>query len=552
MNLLYHETQLNESQKGFSMQANSNLIIQLNDNNVGDSLPSTVVYKTIEAQQLNELFDEYKDKKQDLEIISGLMSDYSQTVLKYFIEGNVDLRRTYTATTIVNVLFEKEKALKSLDADFWSQAINLSGVIDVMPQKRREEWFDNIKNHKTPEFTEQCVIPTLQGMMNSRLKFLAEKTDGVFRRLSSDHLTNSPWGFNKRMIISCVLCEWGYANTTASGYINDLRDIIGMLQNRGSIGHSNTYSLIDKIRHHPGKWFEVDGGALRIKVFKKGTAHIEIHPEIAFQLNDILSVLYPNAIAESHRTKKNKTSSAKIKPVEETISFDVISEIVNMRTQRFERILFFSETLNNEIKKKVIAVLERIGGVCSNNGSKIVFDYDCNEALDHLVYVGTLPEVKSHQYYPTPPKLAKIAVDLADIEDHHTCLEPSAGSGSLALQMGLNTECVEYSDLHCKILKSHGFLKVHNEDFIKWSETQNKRYDRIVLNPPFTKGQAKNHLQTAANMLAQNGKLVAILPASLKGKILTDGFVHDWSEDTFTDEFAGTGVSVSILKLTRM
>jgi hypothetical protein len=51
---------------------------------------------------------------------------------------------------------------------------------------------------------------------------------------------------------------------------------------------------------------------LRAKAFQKGTAHLEIHPDMAWRLNDILAFLYPMAIPAEHRQKprtKAKTSA---------------------------------------------------------------------------------------------------------------------------------------------------------------------------------------------------------------------------------------------------
>ncbi|OTI16625.1 methyltransferase, partial [Pseudomonas aeruginosa] len=82
-------------------------------------------------------------------------------------------------------------------------------------------------------------------------------------------------------------------------------------------------------------------------------------------------------------------------------------------------------------------------------------------------------------------------------------------------------------------------------DFLKFQPAGN--FDRIVMNPPFSEGRWQAHLQHAASMLnSVGGRLVAILPASTKGKQLLEGFDHEYSQ-VFENEFAGTSVSVVIL-----
>ena len=36
-------------------------------------------------------------------------------------------------------------------------------------------------------------------------------------------------------------------------------------------------------RTRAGEWIAIDGGALRLKAFQKGTIHLEIHPDMAWR-----------------------------------------------------------------------------------------------------------------------------------------------------------------------------------------------------------------------------------------------------------------------------
>jgi len=177
------------------------------------------------------------------------------------------------------------------------------------------------------------------------------------------------------------------------------------------------------------------------------------------------------------------------------------------------------------------------------------FDYDFREALDHIITSGCLPDQKSHQFYPTPEKLARMAVELAEIEPDHNCLEPSAGQGGLADFMPKEqTTCVEISKLHCEILKSKEY-KVINQDFLKFEQEQ--CYDRIVMNPPFSEGRWQAHVERAAGMVKTGGRLVAILPAGAKNKFSLSGLDCQWSP-VFDNEFDGASVSVVILRADRI
>ena len=73
------------------------------------------------------------------------------------------------------------------------------------------------------------------------------------------------------------------------------------------------------------------------------------------------------------------------------------------------------------------------------------------------------------------------------------------------------TICVEISPLHCRVLEAKG-LTVEQADFIKWAEITNQRFDKVVMNPPFSEGRAKAHVESAATLVNMGGRLVAILP----------------------------------------
>lgn len=80
-----------------------------------------------------------------------------------------------------------------------------------------------------------------------------------------------------------------------------------------------------------GEWHVVDGGALRIRVYKKGTAHLEVHPDMAWRLNHALAHLYPLAIPAQHRQRPARR--AKDFPLmQRLLPFEVLDLIVRSLT----------------------------------------------------------------------------------------------------------------------------------------------------------------------------------------------------------------------------
>lgn len=524
-------------------------------------------FAPMSSDLIDGLLGQYNVARRNIEAMAAAVSDPQHaSVLHYFISGNVEEQR-YSIPSTVEALFKLDGAVGQLNGDFWNRALRLTDVIDYMPQKRREEWHEQIRNplgrkknkHSQeadlpalPDFEEDTVRGTLSGLLASRHKFLAERVDGIFRALSRTHVTNRPEGFSKRMIIA------GVHSYGTSGQINDLRCVIAKLMGRDEPKHGATDPVIKAAGRHNGEWMAIDGNSMRIRVYGGvGTAHLEVHPEMSWRLNAILASLYPAAIPSQFREKPK--SRKKVKDFElfdKPLPHAVIAMLAEMRDVTVRRLPEWPERYDNVPMAKVFSygdkdkatqaeaekVLVAIGAVKVKNYWQ--FDYFPGEVLDQIVCSGCIPDHKSHQFYPTPEVVALAAIELADIQPGHVCLEPSAGQGGLAdlMPKGI-TQCVEISDLHCKVLEAKGH-NVHCADFLKLPA--NGPFDRIVMNPPFSEGRWQAHLEHAASMLKVGGRLVAILPASAKGKDVLPGLKHEWSK-IYSNEFAGTSVSVVIL-----
>ena len=115
-------------------------------------------------------------------------------------------------------------------------------------------------------------------------------------------------------------------------------------------------------------------------------------------------------------------------------------------------------------------------------------------------------------FFPTPPGLAARIAEMADIKPGDRVLEPSAGKGDLAdavkaAEPGAQIDTVEISDALRKILKAKGH-EVVEFDFDDYAP--GPVYDKIVMNPPFSKGRDAAHVRKAYDMLKPGGKLIAI------------------------------------------
>lgn len=164
-------------------------------------------------------------------------------------------------------------------------------------------------------------------------------------------------------------------------------------------------------------------------------------------------------------------------------------------------------------------------------------------------------------FFATPESLAKRMADLADIKAGESVLEPSAGSGRLAdvaKARGAKVAAVEMSSTLRDLLAKKGH-EIIASDFTEMKPEA--KFDKILMNPPFEKGQDMAHVQRAYEMLKPGGKMVAIMGEG--GFFRTDkqatefrtwlegvrGTSEKLPEGTFKE--SGTGTNTRLVTITK-
>lgn len=511
---------------------------------------------------LDQLLVERNHLKAHIETIAGFMTGKEmQSGFHYFAQGTRKLYDRFVPEA--SRIFDEEAAIKALDADFWQRALNLTNVYDFMPHNRRTDWNELIYDMKTPAFEDSRVRSTLSSLLAQRMDFLAEKVDTFFQKLSRTHATNQPQGFCKRSIVASAFDpETGLLGTNG-GYIHDLRGVVGQFMGRDEPYWGSTRDVMVYARRTPGKWVAVDGGALRIRAYKKGTCHIEVHEDIAFRLNQILAHLYPEAIPHQNRERpKDQRKAKQVELSARTIPFNVLFHLSEGDFHAHANRIYGSNTFalgasflskDGQIKKAVGEVLETIGGVPGKAGICYTFDYDAGPVIEEIQAYGEIPDRYSHQYYPTPDLIAEAAIDLAEIRPEDRCLEPSAGQGHIAQHLPCEqTTCVEVSALHASILEAKGYPTI-KADFLTMTAGQlgsPEGFDVIVMNPPYSKGRAEAHVRHAISMLAPGGRLVGVVPSGVENRWDLQGRSDDEMEwgSSYSNAFRHTGVNVQLFR----
>lgn len=466
-------------------------------------------------------------------------------------------------------------------AEYWKKVTDMTGALLIMPAERRDQWrsqftlgvqkgtqkdrsgFERTVDEfvGVPAFTADTVIPTMTTLLNDRHKYLAERVYGLFKALSPTHKTNKTYGFSEKLIISyCVTDFWNSSvslNYHKSDVIDDLRVMLHFFAHKEFITLNRCSEMLSAAyRAHDcetGKWMNVDGNLMRVKIFKNGNAHFEIHPDVAWKLNEVLAYSMPAAIPAPCRKAPTTKTPKEFGYIQKTVSERTRGVIRDRRHSKTDGTWYFSDS---SLQKSQIEDLERtlsfIGGV-KERGSWM-FPYEPTATFDSIVAMGLIPEVKSHQFYPTPASISQYVAQILKCTPTDRVLEPSAGRGDLLTFLNAapeNVTCVEVSPLFCDILSAKGY-SAHNKDFIVWSKESPDCFDKIAINPPYSEGRAKEHTVTALNHLSEKGIMAAVLPAGYKPEEwIGSEFVCAKSGREFSGEFEDTGITVAVFVFKR-
>jgi len=284
--------------------------------------------------------------------------------------------------------------------------------------------------------------------------------------------------------------------------------------------------------------------------------------ELEKEINLRLGQLDLNSYAVKH-TEKNVENIKPKRSENMNIDQNILTILTNSKIE--DKVLYLPpERLERKLYEKVNMVLSQIGGKWNRKQGGHVFEDDPADAIDQILLTGqVLDRKKEFQFFPTPKKIAEEICEMANIDNQCDCLEPSAGTGNIAEVMKTyspkSLTVIELDESNNRYLKDKYSLCIIGQDFLLW-ETKNK-YDRIVMNPPFSKKQDVKHILKAWELLKPKGILVSILspsPFYCNDKLSQDfrefldrnnATVKDFSEGEFKE--SGTAIRTKCIRVVK-
>jgi len=220
--------------------------------------------------------------------------------------------------------------------------------------------------------------------------------------------------------------------------------------------------------------------------------------------------------------------------------------------------------LPRPLYERVNKILELMGGKWNRKAKVHLFEQDPTDKVEDILLTGQIVDLKKEfDFFETPVDIAEAVVIKAHIHAGMKVLEPSAGRGVICDMVKgyaptAKIEVCEIQPENQAILAKKGY-RLMAEDFMAMFPSG--KYDRVVMNPPFSKQQDIDHVTQAFSHLKEGGRLVAIMGASVtfRTNLKTDRFksllsscggeITPLPEDSFKS--SGTNVNTVLVTMSK-
>lgn len=227
-------------------------------------------------------------------------------------------------------------------------------------------------------------------------------------------------------------------------------------------------------------------------------------------------------------------------------------------------LLRLDRQLGSALYKQVEALLQTAGGRWDKQHQAFVFGGPAWDAvLDLTAHDEVLTEREAQQadgWFPTPAEVVEQLLELAGPAPWMRALEPSAGEGAIAIPLAERVKQVDVFEINqgrADTLARNGpNIQALAADFLRHRPGYagaGRDYDLVVMNPPFARGADVKHITHALRFLRPDGRLVAVMAASVRDRrdkaAVALRRVMDrrggWFVPLPKDVFLGSGAAVS-------
>lgn len=173
--------------------------------------------------------------------------------------------------------------------------------------------------------------------------------------------------------------------------------------------------------------------------------------------------------------------------------------------------------LDRKLYEKTNKVLVLAGGKWNRYAQVHMFQDEAADAIEQIILTGEIIGKKQElQQFYSPKPVVDCLLEKADIETGMTVLEPNAGRGAILLEAAKHGALVSGYEIDpatiAYLSQFPEAQSVLQADFLTIDPTPT--FDRVVMNPPFTRRADIKHVMHAYRFLRPGGRLAAVMSSS--------------------------------------
>ncbi|MDO8610972.1 MAG: methyltransferase [bacterium] len=204
------------------------------------------------------------------------------------------------------------------------------------------------------------------------------------------------------------------------------------------------------------------------------------------------------------------------------ISDEVLQVLNNSKIEN--NLLFLPPNLDRKLYLKVNDALISIGLIWNKKQKCHVSETDIEDKLEEIINTGEYDSLKEKKkelnFFETPQHTAEAMVKIADVRGLNCeVLEPSCGKGRIVKEIMVKTPNITIIEIDkenynytLNAFPCVGYKENGNVDFL--SVAPEEIFDRIIMNPPFSKSREILHILHTWKFLKSGGILVSVCSLS--------------------------------------
>ena len=200
-----------------------------------------------------------------------------------------------------------------------------------------------------------------------------------------------------------------------------------------------------------------------------------------------------------------------------------LSDILTQCLEYKGKYLFVREQLPSKAYSKLKGLLERLGGKWSKNHQGFAFTRDPKLVIERVLACGARNINKFH-LYPSTEAVFEHMVSWTALNylgasgKRIKVLEPSIGTGFLANSLlaygekenrSFDIQGYDIDPINVVCCEEQGY-QVEQKDFL--TVEPSKKFDLVMMNPPFNRNEFIKHIRHALKFLTPNGVLISVIP----------------------------------------